>query len=359
MTADIVHKHPRNRKARQNNLTNFQKMDGENWCTIESDPGVFTELVERLGVNGVMVEELFGLTDDDFNAIEPCFGLLFLFKWTKETAAPGASHQPLLHENTDSSLFYAKQTIHNACATQAILSILLNCTDRINVGEELAGFKEFTRDFPPEMKGDTLGSNLMIRTTHNLFARPEPFVMEDSTGQSNNKKKRNNDDDDDAAYHFIAYLPYNGNLYELDGLQKGPILLEALPSGNLNASDWLKAVRPHIEARINRYSNAEIRFNLMAVVRDRRLVLKERIEKAENEGNHELASKSKIELSEVEEKFRLWREENIRRKHNYVPFIVAALKILAKRKKLKGLVKAAQEKDAERRRAREKQQSNQ
>jgi len=302
--------------------------------------------------------------------------LIFLFKWQKEK-----TERP--HEtNPDEDLFFAAQVINNACATQALLSILLNHPE-IDVGEELDTFRTFTKSFPPELKGEAIGSLDKVRNAHNSFARPEPFVPEE-------QRQATKDDD---VFHFIAYIPHKGKIYELDGLKPGPIVL-----GTLNENeDWLNAVQPHIESRIQSYGS-EIRFNLMAIIKDQRVVVKEnkikhteRVEELsqlskvndlkeeenamectpvhidDDDGYQALLKESNpsrlrkqleyenkclvdsdVTMRQLEQKFHMWKNENIRRKHNYIPFVVSMLKILAKEKKLKPMMEKAFEKKQER-----------
>lgn len=63
-------------------------------------------------------------------------------------------------------------------------------------------------------------------------------------------------------------------VFELDGLQNGPLEHCTVPAGE----DWLKYAGPIIEARMGQYAQGEIHFNLMAVIKDRRMTAQKRIE---------------------------------------------------------------------------------
>mmetsp|Transcript_7165 Transcript_7165/g.10271 ORF Transcript_7165/g.10271 Transcript_7165/m.10271 type:complete len:371 (+) Transcript_7165:141-1253(+) len=347
--------------------------NGANWCTIESDPGVFTNLIEAFGVKNAEFSELWSLDDDSLstlvNEFGKIYGLIFLFKWNKESYdgsgnGKGSTSKPLVGDDAPIDLFFAKQVVQNACATQAILSVLFN-SDHANVdddvsmgteeqknesnfdlGPTLSSFKTFTASFPPDLRGEAIGASEEIREAHNSFARRETFLVEE------NEKRVATDDDD--VFHFIAYVPHtDGNVYELDGLQPGPIKIGSIPSKETPSHptdlDWISVARSAIQGRIEKYSTSEIKFNLMAVVRDKRIGIQSKINAMLDAGmkggpdGDEMMRHLEDELSSQEVKRMKWDEENARRRHNYLPFIMELVKALAGSGKLPDLINNANE----------------
>ncbi|KAK0149143.1 Ubiquitin carboxyl-terminal hydrolase isozyme L5 [Merluccius polli] len=299
------------------------------WCLMESDPGVFTELIKGFGCKGAQVEEIWSMEPENFDNLKPVHGLIFLFKWQPGEEPAGSIVQDSRLEN----IFFAKQVINNACATQAIVSVLLNCAHSdMLLGDTLTEFREFSQSFDAAMKGLALSNSEVIRQVHNGFARQQMFEFDAKSSAK-----------DEDAFHFVSYVPVNGRLYELDGLREGPIDL-----GVCNQDDWINAVRPVIEKRIQKYSEGEIRFNLMAIVSDRKMD-----EPMDTDQSSTFLSSIQSEIAkyqllieEENQKLKRYKVENIRRKHNYLPFIMELLKTLAEYQQLIPLVEKAKEKQS-------------
>jgi len=309
----------------------MSEVDTGTWCLIESDPGVFTELIREFGVKGLQVEELWSLDSESFERLAPIHGLIFLFKWVGSSPEENGSGGIVQDSRLD-NIFFARQVIQNACATQALISVLMNCGyEKLELGPVLGDFKEFTKSFDPTMKGLALSNSDTIRTVHNSFARQNVFEFE--------QKSSGKDED---VFHFVGYVPIDGRLYELDGLKEGPLDLGPIPTGK----GWTDIVRPVLEERISKYAAGEIHFNLMAVVSDRKAEYEERLATLKASGNAAPVVISDIErlIEEEAAKRERYRMENIRRKHNYLPLIVQFLKELADKKQLLPLYEAAKEK---------------
>jgi len=306
--------------------------DAGNWCLIESDPGVFTELIQKFGVTGVQVEELWSLDKELFQDLNPVYSLIFLFKWTADEEVVGTIVQDSRLEN----IFFAKQVINNACATQAILSALMNITEpAVKLGPTLQELKEFCSSFDAGMKGLTLSNSDQIRTVHNSFARQTLFEFDAKAATK-----------DDDVFHFVTYVPIKGRLYEIDGLKAGPVDHGAI------TGDWMDTVRPIIEARMQKYTQGEIHFNLMGVIQDRKIKYNQKLKDlSSGELNPEQqameAARIEMLLAEEETKRSKWRSENIRRRHNYLPLIMELLRSLASRGELMPIYNKAKEKSVE------------
>uniref|UniRef100_A0A0G4F8U9 Ubiquitin carboxyl-terminal hydrolase n=1 Tax=Chromera velia CCMP2878 TaxID=1169474 RepID=A0A0G4F8U9_9ALVE len=384
--------------------------DPQSWCTIESDPAVFTELCEAVGVKEVEFQELLGIDEESLAMLaaeSQVFGLVFLFKWRPENDSREVAVFP------PEDLFFARQVITNACATQAILSILMNRTDEIDIGPELSTFREMTvaGAFDPQMKGLAIGNLDTVRMAHNSFQKQSSFQIE-----------HDKDDEKEDAFHFISYVPFRGKVWELDGLKEGPIEVAEVPQEwalGVPGSDalWLQALAPEIRRRIDRYQSVgaaeeaagegagsgELRFTLLAITRDKRAPLKsEQLEKkyllqrtlvklislgedrsleheeemdddeapdsvpswealpdevpkliALEEQTRKRLGEVSSALAEEEHKRESWKKDNARRRFDFVPFVLCALKHLGRRGELMDAFSEAKKTAEERKEARE------
>ncbi|KAJ1922314.1 hypothetical protein H4219_000176 [Mycoemilia scoparia] len=308
--------------------------DGAKWCLIESDPGLFTELIAKMGAKDTQVEEIYSLDEDSLKALNPVYGLVFLFKWVDENTSKAQGTQPQGTPATDEEtqgIFFAHQVVQNACATQAILSIILNKPE-IELNDQLKHFKEFTLELTPDLRGHAIDNSDTIRQAHNSFSPQDDFLNDDKPPPTK----------DGDAFHFISYVRIDGKLYELDGLKQRPI-----SHGECTEDNWLAKAAEVIQNRMASYAQTEIRFNLMTIIKDRRKLYSEQasdidakikdLESTPNSDNSQSSIASlkyqkedlnqKIEQEET--KFARYERDNILRKQNYIPLIYNLIRDLA------------------------------
>ena len=257
----------------------------------------------------------------------------------------------------------------------------MNRTDDIDLGEEVGNLRSFSLGLPPAERGQCIGNSEKIRVAHNSFTRQDPFIMEEDARPATK---------DDDVYHFVSYVPHKNQLYELDGLQPGPISF-----GECSEETWITLAKEQIQQRIEKYqaSGPEIRFNLLAIVGDRIASLEKELLKQKqleqwikNKRNgslpenvaagtgdlgeyamaeaeiknlsgmaveqlsayedqvQESIGSIEVKIADENEKRGKWKAENERRRHNYVPLIFELLKQLAKKNMLSDMYKQAVEK---------------
>jgi hypothetical protein len=76
--------------------------------------------------------------------------VIFLFKWVSSQSQGSEPSDGKYDRDASEHIFFAQQTIQNACGTQALLSVLLN-VDEVDIGNNLREFKDFTIGLTPDV----------------------------------------------------------------------------------------------------------------------------------------------------------------------------------------------------------------
>ena len=310
----------------------------EEWYPIENNPSILTQLIKNIGVKGIQVEEILSLESLE-NLNTPIYGLIFLSKYIENK-----SYTPNILSTWDKDLFFSKQIIENVNAIQSLLAIIFNNDDKIDLSPDLKELKLSMNEMNPITKGLTITNCEKIKNEQNKLI-----------SLTNDLNK--NDED---VYHFVTIINFKKNVYELDGLQEGPILLEQ----DVEFNNWTKTIKNILIEKINFFSNNEIKFNLFVLIPDKleqlnnnkniliskKNYIEEKIKgntDIENENNfeelkgldkgllEEKIKKIELEINECNNAINIekmknnkYKEENERRQFNYTPFILEILKIM-------------------------------
>ncbi|KAE9369436.1 cysteine proteinase [Stipitochalara longipes BDJ] len=266
-------------------LTEEERKGWKGWVELESDPALFSYILRAYGVKNIKIQEIFGLDDDSLlYLLKPVYGLIFLFKY-RDDDADEDENAPKCPKH----VWFANQTTSNACATVALLNIVMN-TPEIDLGDALTAFKDSTRSLTPPYRGHALSQNDFIRNIHNSFLRKmdilngdlalqndyEKWVKANKTPKRKVTKKKTSrkikkKDEDEAGYHFVAYVPINSSVWRLDGLQRQPVNLGE------HGDDWVSLARDNIMQRIGQYEDGDIEYNLLSLCKSPMKTIQERV----------------------------------------------------------------------------------
>lgn len=253
--------------ATNNSVTLSSNQNGvfEEWKELESDPGVFSLLIEDYGVRGVKVEEIYDISRKIETKV---YGFVFLFRYVlgdrrARKAARDLAAEDMYVFDTDmvNDMFFAHQIINNSCATHALLSVLLNCED-VNLGPNLTRLKTFSKGLNPESKGLAISNMLELSRAHNKHAKPSQSMVTPMISARRGSVISSAHALLPETYHFVSFVPINGRLIELDGLKELPI--DHGPWGEME--EWTDLFQRTVSERLAR--SPDCLFNLMAVVPD-------------------------------------------------------------------------------------------
>ena len=224
---------------------------------LQSEADEFDFILKKLGVKGAAVREVLGLDAADLAALpQPICGFLLCFKSRGDEETEQDS-------GDQAAPWFAIQTFYNVCGSNGLLNILMNAPD-LDLGENLARFKDFTKDLTPLERGDVIGNYDFLRRIHNaglrkiellkcdtdmqgrVKANPKPAPR--SAAQKTKKKAKASPEEPgaDALGHYAAFIPHNGHVWKLDGLEEQPAKLEAFGQDE----EWFVAAGAILAARM-------------------------------------------------------------------------------------------------------------
>lgn len=215
---------------------------------LESNPVVFTEYAEKLGLSPILsFTDIYSLSDPDLLAFLPrpiqAIVLLFPISEGYETLRreeerlrtstllqleditsemnPSNNIAEKLYE-TDHNTFWLKQVIKNACGLYALLHVLLNLPTGLIVKNSVVS---------------NLKDSLINCDNADVSKLVKEIGRSMNTEYAQKGQSEAPDAGDDIDLHFLCFVKTDAGIVELDGRRNGPVVLQANPNDNEDIID--------------------------------------------------------------------------------------------------------------------------
>ena len=222
------------------------------WVPLESNPGVFTQYCQALGANqSVEFCDVYGLDEVMLAMVQqPVHAICLLIP----SAANKKMKEKLLDKTLTScdkypnDLWYTHQTVGNACGTVAMMHILSNVRPAVlSSDSKLGSFVARTKGKDPSEIASMMESSDELAAVHDAYAQQGATTPPEDPAAK-------------VDEHFVALVPFDGKLVELDGAKTGPVIHCEVTGENF-LSEAAKVCREYMEA-----SEGSLMFAVTALV---------------------------------------------------------------------------------------------
>jgi len=233
-----------------------------NWLPLESNPELLNKFAARMGMpKGFSWNDVWGFEDMLLAMVpQPVIACVLLFPSCKEINDYKRKQADSLDEKSSDldDLFYITQhdQIGNACGTIALCHALANssslvCKDGAMKLLEKAPLSKFIE---ANMK------ETAAKRGWNLLECKDIQEQSDAAASDEVAQTARPNRDDRVNAHFIAFVPINGIIYELDGRKKCPV-----NHGKTSEKTFLKDTTVIVKEKFMNLVPENPNFNLMAL----------------------------------------------------------------------------------------------
>jgi ubiquitin carboxyl-terminal hydrolase L5 len=119
---------------------------------------------------------------------------------------------------------------------------------------------------------EMLNADLYLQNEFEKWQKSQKANKKRKVAASNKKTARQKkQEEEEPAFHFIAYVPINGEVWRMDGMQRHPINLGCFDS--TSSGNWMSVARENIYTQMARYPNDES-YNFMALCKSPLTIIK-------------------------------------------------------------------------------------